>query len=298
MGTWVGILTLCNEVVARRACHLAPESHRLDREAGICVFGVGETCTNELLQASFGSHGTIVDIFIKPPTYNRRRGFAFVTYEDKGSVAGALAAAVTTIGDDEVTVEARTEPKPRREATVSKSIYIKGLDATTANEAVETAAAAFGGVASIDVSADRGFAFVEYESEDFAQAAVNAQPLSIAGAFCDVEFRMSTPRNRKGKKSGGGGGRTEGGGEGGEGRKRERAPREANSVYLKGVPADCSDADIQGALAGFGQCVSASHRDGRNFAFAVFDSEAAMEAAISTGTCQVGGDEVTIEARN
>merc|ERR1719162_1353885 len=134
----------------------------IDREAGICVFGVGETCTNELLQASFGSFGTIVDIFIKPPTYNRRRGFAFVTYEDKGSVAGALAAAVTSIGDDEVTVEGRTEPKPRREATTSKSIYIKGLDATTAP------AAAFGGVASIDVSADRGFAFVEYESEDFA----------------------------------------------------------------------------------------------------------------------------------
>ena len=47
----------------------------IDREAGICVFGVGETCTNELLQQSFGSFGAIVDVFIKPPTYSRRRVF-------------------------------------------------------------------------------------------------------------------------------------------------------------------------------------------------------------------------------
>lgn len=275
----------------------------IDREAGICVFGVGEGCTDELLRDAFSAYGTIVDIFIKPPTYNRRRGFAFVTFESKGSVAGAIAAAVTNIGEDEVTVEGRTAPKPRREATASKSIYIKGLDESTGQDVVEAAAGAFGAVTSIEVSADRGFAFVEFESEEDAQKAVDAQPLSIAGAFCDVEFRMSTPRNRKKKsapradKEGngrGGGNRAEGG----EKRTRERAPREANSVYLKGVPADCSDADIQAALAGFGACISASHRDGRNFAFAVFDSEGAMESAVSTGTCQVGDEEVTIEARN
>jgi RNA recognition motif-containing protein len=280
-------------------------TQHIDHEAGICVIGVGEGCTDELLRDAFSSYGTIVDIFIKPPTYNRRRGFAFVTFENKGSVPGALAAAVTKIGEDEVTVEGRTAPKPRREATASRSIYIKGLDESTGQEVVEAAAGAFGAVTSIDVSADRGFAFVEFELVEDAQKAVDAQPLSIAGAFCDVEFRMSTPRNRKGKKSSarvadkdgngrGGGNRAEGG----EKRTRERAPREANSVYLKGVPADCSDADIQAALAGFGACISASHRDGRNFAFAVFDSEAAMESAVSTGACQVGGEEVSIEARN
>ena len=215
----------------------------------------------------------------------------------------ALPISVTNIGEDEVTVEGRTAPKPRREATASKSIYIKGLDESTGQEVVEAAARAFGAVTSIDVSADRGFAFVEFELEEDAQKAVDAQPLSIAGAFCDVEFRMSTPRNRKGKKSSARVADKDGNGrgaraEGGEKRTRERAPREANSVYLKGVPADCSSADIQAALAGFGACISASHRDGRNFAFAVFDSEAAMESAVSTGTCQVGGEEVSIEARN
>ena len=70
---------------------------------------------------------------------------------------------------------------------------------------------------SVDLSEDRGFAFVEFESQEEAQAAVNAQPLSIAGAFCDVEFRMSTPRNRGGGGGGRGGGRSGGGGGGGEG---------------------------------------------------------------------------------
>jgi len=133
---------------------------------------------------------------------------------------------------------------------------------------------------------------------------IGEDEVTVSGRRAPIKGTL-VARKKSGPRVGGGGGNGDPGGrgggnraEGGEKRTRERAPREANSVYLKGVPADCSDADIQAALAGFGACISASHRDGRNFAFAVFDSEGAMESAVSTGTCQVGDEEVTIEARN
>lgn len=262
----------------------------IDREAGIVVFDLSRKCTEELLRETFGAHGEIVDVFIRPPIYGRPgRGFAFVTFSDRSAVAGALAAAPSHIGEDEVKVEARTVAKPRPPAAASPSIYIKGLDATADEDAVRAAVEAFGAVANVEMSADRGFAFVEFEGEEFAQAAVDAQPLSVSGVLCDVEFRTSVARGRGGK--GGGGGRA-------PRAKREPAPREANSIYLKGVPDDCQEEDITAALAGFGTCVSASHRDGKDFAFAVFDAAGGMEAAVAAGTCQVGSEYVTIEARN
>ena len=76
-------------------------------------------------------------------------------------------------------------------------------------------------------------------------------------------------------------------------RTREIAP---NSVYLKGIPVDASDDDITSALAGFGAVSSVSHREGRDFAFAVLDSADALAAAIA-GSVTVGGQSVVVEER-
>ena len=48
-----------------------------------------------------------------------------------------------------------------------------GLDESTGQDVVEAAAGAFGAVTSIEVSADRGFAFVEFESESQSGVAMN-----------------------------------------------------------------------------------------------------------------------------
>jgi hypothetical protein len=72
----------------------------------------------------------------------------------------------------------------------------------------------------------------------------------------------------------------------------------ANSVCLKGVPAECDDDAISSALAGFGTVVSVSHHEGRDFAFAfaVFDSDAGKNAAVAAGSASVGGADATITA--
>eukprot|EP00621_Florenciella_sp_RCC1693_P006930 CAMPEP_0182535698 /NCGR_PEP_ID=MMETSP1323-20130603/18549_1 /TAXON_ID=236787 /ORGANISM="Florenciella parvula, Strain RCC1693" /LENGTH=184 /DNA_ID=CAMNT_0024745865 /DNA_START=97 /DNA_END=648 /DNA_ORIENTATION=+ len=179
----------------------------LDREAGVRVGGLGENCTDEMLQQAFSPFGTIVDTFIKAPRgRSRARGYGFVTFTDKASVQAAIDGAPEMIGEDTITVEART-PAPRREvAPPSINIYIKGIDASTDDASVRAAAEAFGVVESLEVVADRGFAFVTFASVDEASKVVAAQPLLIAGAFCDVEFRMSQPRQKKSGGGGGGGG--------------------------------------------------------------------------------------------
>jgi hypothetical protein len=86
------------------------------------------------------------------------------------------------------------------------------------------------------------------------------------------------------------------------GRRRKREPPAPNSVYLKGVPAECDDDAISSALAGttrgLGTVVSVSHREGRDFAFAVFDSDAGMKAAVTAGSVSVGSSDATIEEHN
>jgi RNA recognition motif-containing protein len=254
-----------------------------DRSCGIIVRGVTAECTEDALKSAFSGFGSIVDVFVKASAATRR-GYAFVTFSDQGAVSKAIEGAPTTVGDDSITVEARTPPKERMVAAPSMNIYIKGLSESATEEDVASAIAGFGNATSMQVSADRGFAFAGFDSVEEASAAVAAQPLTIGGASCEVEFRMSKPRS-----SGGGGG---GGG------RRKREPKEANSVYIKGCPAECDDDAISSALAGFGTVVSVSHREGRDFAFVVFDSDAGMNAAVAAGAASIGGADATIEERN
>ena len=262
-----------------------------DRSCGIIVRGVTAACTDDDLKSAFSGFGSITDVFVKANAATRR-GYAFVTFSDQGAVQKAIDGAPATVGDDSITVEARTPPKERTVAAPSMNIYIKGLSESATEEDVASAIAGFGNATSMQVSADRGFAFAGFESVEEASAAVAAQPLTIAGASCEVEFRMSKPRAARG-----GGGRSGGAAAGGGGR-RKREPPAPNSVYLKGVPAECDDDAISSALAGFGTVVSVSHREGRDFAFAVFDSDAGMNAAVAAGSASVGGSDATIEERN
>lgn len=265
-----------------------------DRKNGVIIRGVSNSWSNEMLEEAMSFAGPIVDVFIKD-TGGRRRGYAFVTFANAACVAAAIAEAPATIGDEEVTVEARTAPQERKVADASENIYIKGLQAGTTEEEVQEVAASFGAVVSLDVSADRGFAFVSFETVEEASLAVNSQPLMLGGAEVQVEFRMSRARGSGGRK-----GRNAAGGGGGGGSKRTGggSQREANSVYLKGVPGECDDGAIVDALAGYGACVSVSHRRGKDFAFAAFDSPEEMDAAVGGGTCSVEGIEVVIEGRN
>ncbi|MBT3210708.1 MAG: RNA-binding protein [Planctomycetaceae bacterium] len=107
---------------------------------------------------------------------------------------------------------------------MSRKIYVGNLPWSTTSADLEAMFAEHGAVSSAEVISDRetgrsrGFGFVEMESDEGMQAAVNAlnghemngRPLTVN------EARERTPRSGGG--GGGGGGRGYGGGGGGGGR--------------------------------------------------------------------------------
>lgn len=263
----------------------------INRKCGICIRGVSDACSNELLEATFKRFGTITDTFVKA-----QRGYAFVTFADEKSVAMAIEGAPSSIGQDQVTVEARTEDQ-RRNAPPTINIYINGLPEDTTENMVAAAVAGFGQTTSMQVQADRGFAFVGFTSVEEATKAVNASPLSVNGAQAAVEFRRSKPRGERKNKDG-----SERKGERKRNPRKPRARRRKkivpNSIWIKGVPEECEDDDIFAALSGFGTVLSVSHDSGRDFAFAAFDSPDGMNGAVAaSGNVNVGGNKVVIQER-
>lgn len=270
----------------------------INRKCGICIRGVSDACTNELLQAAFERFGTVTDTYVKA-----QRNYAFVTFAEQSSVALAISDAPSVIGGDDVTVEER---RPLRAAplTTNNNVYIKGFPEDTSEDMVRDAVASFGAPTSLRVKAAFGFAFVGFASVEEASAVVNAAPLTVNGAATTVEFRLSKVRSEKkprGEGGEGGGASERKGGDAPRKRKpRVRKPKKIapNSVWLKGVPEDATDEDITDALSSFGTVVSVDHQNGRDFAFAVFETPESMGGAVSSsGSVSIAGNTIVVQER-
>ena len=265
----------------------------MDRSCGIAVKGVNDSITEADLQGAFAGFGGIAEVFLKA-----ERGYAFVTFSDAASVAKAVAGAPAEVAGVNIRVEARTAAKPREQAPVSVNVYLNGLAESTTAEQVQASMAAFGAVDldAITMNADKGFAFVTFNTEAEASACVGAAPHKINNSESNAEFRRSAPRGPRG-------GRRDGG-EGGERKPRERKrrarkPREIapNSVYLKGIDTECTEDDISAALGKFGSIASVEKRPGRDYAFAAFTDAAGAAAAVAGTGLDMGGNSITIEER-
>ena len=250
----------------------------MNREFGIAVKGISSECMDDDLYDAFGPFGSIQEVFIKA-----ERGYAFVTFEAQESVAKAVAGAPAEVAGTAIRVEARTPARALVPAPASANIYINGLSEFATAEQVQQAVASFGLVdlEAIQVRADRGIAFVSFETEDAASAAVACSTIEVGGQTASVDFRRSAVRS---------GGRRRA-----KGRKPKAIP--ANSIYLKGLPLDCDEDVIEDALAGFGTVRSVEKRVARDFAFATFEDAAAAEAAIAHQGLNIAGAEIIVELR-
>ena len=188
-----------------------------NRDHGIAVKGISDDITEDDLFAAFGFAGNIAEVFLKA-----ERGYAFVTFEATGSVQQAVDGAPAEVAGVSVRVEARTPARVREEAPVSVNVYINGLAEGVTAEDVQAGVAPFGAVDidAVFVNGDKNIAFVAFETEDAAAAAVGAAgSIVIAGqATGACEFRRSKAN----------GGRRGGGSRKRSGRKAKEIP--ANSV--------------------------------------------------------------------
>jgi hypothetical protein len=116
------------------------------------------------------------------------------------------------------------------------------------------------------------YAFIDYVSKEGSDAAVAGGDIQFGEATLVVEARK--PKE-----------------------KREAfVPQGPNtSIYVKGIPEDCTDEAVQAAFEGYGTITRIFNKSDRGYAFVAFDTAEEMNAAIAATGINVGGSEVEIE---
>ena len=135
----------------------------------------------------------------------------------------------------------------------------------------------------------RGFAFLEFSSNEEAQACIAAMDnTDVAGRT--IQMNIARPKGEKGGDRGGrGGGRGGRGGAGGGGGRRNDV--EGAKLFVHNVSEDTSQEDLRGAFESHGT-VTDAYNPGKGFAFVTFSSPDEAQAAIKAmdGTHVCGRD--------
>ena len=133
----------------------------------------------------------------------------------------------------------------------------------------------------------RGFAFLEYTSNEEAQACIAAMDnTEVAGRT--IQMNIARPKGEKGGDRGGRGGGRGGGGGGGR-----RNDVEGAKLFVHNVSEDTSQEDLRGAFENHGT-VTDAYNPGKGFAFVTFSSPDEAQAAIKA----MDGSEVCGQAVN
>lgn len=167
----------------------------------IFVGGLNRGTTDEKFRSYFQQFGTIVDLVIIKDSHTKKsKGFGFVTYENVDAADNALAARPHTLDDWEVDIK-RAIPREQNTDTAhqrTNKLFLGGLP-STANEAdiMEYFHQTYPGKGTIEkcdliknkaTGVSRGFAFLELNSEDFADLIIidNATP-NICGKKVEIK---------------------------------------------------------------------------------------------------------------
>jgi len=188
-------------------------------DAKLFVGGLSWETQQKDLRDYFSKFGEIQDVNLKmDPMTGRSRGFAFVQFTSADSVEKVLGVKAHSINGKQVDPKL-TKPKPQ-----NKKIFIGGLDPDLPEDDLRAYFSKFGSIESVELPFDkiknqrRQFAFLTFESEESADAAVAEPKQTIGGKECDL--KKATPPNRDGGFGGGRGGGSwgnSGGGFGGRG---------------------------------------------------------------------------------
>ncbi|GJP53816.1 hypothetical protein CLOM_g12950 [Closterium sp. NIES-68] len=192
------------------------------------------------------------------------------------------------------------DPSIRRSGT--GNIFIKNLDKSIDNKALYDTFQAFGSILSCRVATDeagasKGFAFVQFEKEEVAKAAIErvngmliAGKQVFVGPFVRKQDRTSGDDDSTSSSGGGGGGR----GSAGAGEQQQQA---YTNLYVKGLGEETSDEELLTVFAAFGAIKSAvvmREPDGRSKGFGFVNFEIAEDAARAVagvnGRRVVGGE--------
>ncbi|CAI5459499.1 unnamed protein product [Closterium sp. Yama58-4] len=173
------------------------------------------------------------------------------------------------------------DPSIRRSGT--GNIFIKNLDKSIDNKALYDTFAAFGSILSCRVATDdsgasKGFAFVQFEKEEVAKAAIEkVNGMLIAGkqVFVGPFVRKQDRSSNDSDGMGGGGG-------GGDRSGNNQQQQQYTNLYVKGLGEETTDEELLKVFLAFGAIKSAvvmREADGRSKGFGFVNFEKAEDAA-------------------
>ncbi|KAI8973305.1 hypothetical protein BDF20DRAFT_881649 [Mycotypha africana] len=214
---------------------------------GDCTVWVGQLsfrATEDDIQAYFDSCGTITEVRLRTdPSTGNSRGFAYIDFADAAGKKAALELDGTEFMERYIKVDNANAAKPRNNnnrpdnnsfGPKTNTVFVANLAHCLSEDDVRQAFAKFGNIVgevrlpfNRDTGKPRGFGYVQFETEDEAEAAVKAMNgVSIEGRPVRTDFSSGSSGRRPtndGFKFGHGRGGGRGGNRGGDDRYGNRS---------------------------------------------------------------------------
>ncbi|RXW20895.1 hypothetical protein EST38_g4960 [Candolleomyces aberdarensis] len=247
-------------------------------QGNIFIKNLDEAIDNKALHDTFAAFGTVLSCKVATDEQGRSKGYGFVHYETAEAAEAAIKAVNGMLLNDKKVYVGHHISRKERQSKIEEmrsqftNLYIKNLDTEVTQEEFEELFRRHGNVTSAVVSTDeegksKGFGFVNYETHDEAQRAVdelndyelNGKKLFVARAQKKAEREEELRRSYEAAKM------------------EKMSKYQGVNLYIKNLDDDMDDEKLRAEFEPFGAITSCKvMRDekgtSKGFGFVCFSS--------------------------
>jgi len=269
-------------LIKNRACRIMWSQRdpalRKTGQGNIFIKNLDEQIDNKALHDTFAAFGNVLSCKVATDEHGQSKGYGFVHYETAEAADSAIKAVNGMLLNDKKVFVGHHISRKERQSKLDEmkaqftNLYIKNLDVEVTQEEFEEMFNRFGNVTSAVIQVDdqgnsRGFGFVNYESHEEAQAAVDGlHETEVRGKNIFVtRAQKKTEREEELRRSY-------------EAAKMEKMNKyQGVNLYIKNLEDDVDDEKLRGEFEPFGTVTSCKvMRDekgtSKGFGFVCFSS--------------------------
>ncbi|KAF5373548.1 hypothetical protein D9758_000598 [Tetrapyrgos nigripes] len=176
-------------LIKNRACRIMWSQRdpalRKTGQGNIFIKNLDEQIDNKALHDTFAAFGNVLSCKVATDEHDRSKGYGFVHYETDEAAENAIKAVNGMLLNDKKVYVGHHISRKERQSKIEEmksqytNLYVKNLDPEMSQEEFEKLFGEFGNVTSAIVQTDeegnsKGFGFVNFETHDEAQLAVDA----------------------------------------------------------------------------------------------------------------------------
>lgn len=176
-------------LIKNRACRIMWSQRdpalRKTGQGNIFIKNLDEQIDNKALHDTFAAFGNVLSCKVATDEHGRSKGYGFVHYETNEAADNAIKAVNGMLLNDKKVYVGHHISRKERQSKIEEmkaqytNLYVKNLDPETSQEEFEKLFGEFGNVTSAIIQIDedgrsKGFGFVNFETHDEAQLAVDA----------------------------------------------------------------------------------------------------------------------------